>query len=125
MFAYFLSTLPRQLLEDHLKSLHTESLEEELEYGQGWDNWLVESDSSSSDESNWINVESDESKNLEIRDSDDEATNGEFDFTRSDRHDEPSTRVSSLATTKVMNAPASRMKCRLMSVRYLRQQILP
>jgi len=90
------------LLEDHLKSLRTDNLEEDIECEQGWDNWLVESDSSSSDEPNWINVESDGSNDLEISDSDDETANGEYGFTRCDQHDEPPARVSSLATTKIL-----------------------
>ena len=100
-------------------------MEEDTGYEQGWDNWLVESDSSSSDESNWINIESDDSNNLEISDSGDETANCEYSFARSDKHVEPSTRVSLLATTKVTNAPVSHKKFRLMPFRYLRQQILP
>jgi protein SDA1 len=103
-FTHLLSTRPPQLLEDHLKSLPAENFEAGDE--QAWDNWLVESDSEpSSDESDWINVESDGSNNLEVSDSDSEMADGESGFARSNRHEQSSARVSSLATTKVRNAP--------------------
>lgn len=85
-----------------MKSLRTGSLGEYAEDEQAWDNWLVESESdSSSDESDWINVESDGSNDLEISDSDNEMGGCNPDFARSDQHEQSSTRVSSLATTKV------------------------
>ena len=88
-----------------MKSLRTENLEEDAEDEQGWDDWLVESDSSSSSESDWINVESDGPNNLEISGSDSETADGECSFARSDQHGQSSTRVSSLATTKVRITP--------------------
>ena len=98
-----LSTRLHQLLEDHLKSLRTENVEGGAEDEQGWDNWLVESDSgSSSEESDWIDVESDGSNDLQISDSDNEIANGD-----PDQHKQPPARVSSLATAKVRNVPIS------------------
>lgn len=89
-----------------MKSLHSECLEEEAEDEQGWDNWLVESDSDfSSDESDWINVESDGSNDLELSDSDSEMADAEHSFSRPDQHGQPSMRVSSLATARVRSTP--------------------
>lgn len=88
-----------------MESLRAENFEEDAEDKQAWDDWLFESDSSSSGESDWINVESDGSKNLEISDSDSEIADSEHSFTRCDHHGELSTRTPSLATTKVRNAP--------------------
>lgn len=92
-----------------MKSLHTENLGEDAEGEQAWDDWLVESDSdSSSDESDWIDVKSDGSNNLDISDSDSEMANGEPGFARSYEHEQSSVRISSLATTKVRNAASHR-----------------
>jgi len=104
-FTYSLSTRSHQLLEDHLKSLRTANSEEDAEDEQAWDNWLVESDSDSSDSSDWINVESDGSNNLDISDSDNEMADGDPGFARSGQHEHSLARVSLLATTKVRNAP--------------------
>ena len=90
-----------------MKSLRAESLEEDVEDERAWDNWLVGSDSDpSSDESDWINVESDGSNKLEISDSDSEMADGKPGFARSDQHERPPVRVSSLATTKVRDDPS-------------------
>jgi hypothetical protein len=72
---------------------------------QAWDNWLVESDSDSSAESEWINLESDGSDNLKISDSDSEIVEDEPGPAKSDQHKQPPARVSSFATTKVGNVP--------------------
>jgi hypothetical protein len=78
-----------------------ENVEEDAEDEQAWDKWLVESDShSSSGESEWINVVSDGSNNIEINDSGSETTGDEHGSARSDEHKEPP-RISSFATTKV------------------------
>ena len=83
-----------------MRSFHTVDLGGDADE-RAWDNWLVESDSDpSSDESDWINVESDGSNNLEITDSDSETVGG-----KPDQHEQSSVRVSSLATTKVSGAP--------------------
>ena len=85
-----------------MRSLHAGSFWEDIEDEQAWDSWLVESDSdSSSDGSGWINVGSEGSNDLEISDSDSEMADGEPGLTITDRHGQPSARVSSLATTKV------------------------
>lgn len=89
-----------------MKSLRAEDLEEDAEDEQTCNDWLFESDSSSSSgESDWINVESDGSDDLEISDSDSEIADSEHSFTRSNHHEQSSTRTSSLATTKVRNIP--------------------
>jgi hypothetical protein len=109
-----------------LKSLRTEGFEEEAGDEQAWDNWLVESDSdSSSDASDWINVDSDGPNNLEISDSDSEMAASEPVFAGSDQRGQPPVRVSSLATTKVRNAPNVPHETRAdFSPRYSRRQIL-
>lgn len=95
-----------QLLEDHLKSLRTKNAEEGTEDDRAWDDWLIESDSNSSSEgSDWIDVEPKGSDNLEISDSDNEVADGEPGSVRSDQHKDPPMTVSALATTKVRNVP--------------------
>ena len=106
-----------------MKTLHRENVEEHSEDEQAWGDWLVESDSCpSSDDSNWINVDSDAAGNLEISDSGDEVIRGEVGSPES--YQQSSGRVSSLATTKVGNL--SRVPCEglLTPLRYLRQRIL-
>ena len=81
-------------------------MEEGAENHQAWDDWLVESDlDSPSEGSDWINVESDGSDNLEISNSDNEIDEGGPGFARSDQHKQLPMRVSSLATTKVRSVP--------------------
>lgn len=88
------------LLEDHMNSLRTENAEEDVEDDQEWDGWLVKSDSDSSPtESDWINVESDGSDYLEISDS---GSEGEPGPVMSNRQRGPPTKMSSLATTKIL-----------------------
>ena len=92
---------PHQLLEEHLQSLRVENVGEDVEDEQAWDKWLVESDSdSSSGESEWINVASDGSDNIEINDSGSEIAGDGHGTARSDEFEEPP-RISSFATTKV------------------------
>ena len=105
-----------------MESLPAEGLGEQNE--QAWDNWLVESDSDSSGESDWINVESDGSNNLEIGDNDSEMASGEPDSGKLDQHEQSSARISSLATTKV-DVPRILYRTRPdVLLRYLRRQIL-
>lgn len=125
-FTHSLNTQPHKLLEDHLKSLRTEGFEEQAGDERAWDSWLVESDSdSSSDASDWINVDSDGPNNLEISDSDSEMAASEPMFVGSDQRGQPPVRVSSLATTKVRNDPNVPHETRAdFSPRYSRRQIL-
>lgn len=103
-----LSARPHQLLEDHLKSLHAENVEGGAEGDQGWDEWLIESDSGSPSEgSDWIDAESNGSDNLQISDSDNEIANDDPGSARSDQCKQPPTRISSLATAKARNAAIS------------------
>lgn len=103
-FTFSLSTRLHQLLEDHLESLCAEDVEEGAEDHQAWDNWLVESGSDSSSEgSEWIDVEPDGSNNFEISDSDSEITDRGPGSARPDQHKQASMGVTSLATTKVRN----------------------
>lgn len=96
-FIFSLSSRLHQLLEDHLKSLRPGNVEEDPEDDEAWGNWLIESDfDSSSEGSDWVNVESDGSDNLEISDSDDEMADD-------DQPKQLPMRISSLATTKVRN----------------------
>ena len=98
---FSLSTWLHQLLEDHLKSLPAEDVEEDTVDDRAWDNWLVESDSDTSSEgADWINVKSDGSGNIEINDSETETADGEPGSAGFDRQLSPG-RVSLLATTKV------------------------
>lgn len=104
-FYLFAKHMTRQLLDEHLKSLRTENAEEDTEDDQAWDDWVVESDSDSSSEgSNWIDVESDGSDNLGISDSDNEIADGVPISVGPGQHSPP-TRVSLLATTKVRSTP--------------------
>lgn len=125
-FTHFLTAPSRQLLEDHLKDIRPESLENNAGDEQGWDNWLVESDSDPpSDESDWINVVSDGSNDLEISDSESEIADGEPDLAAPDQHEHPLARRSSLATTKVYIKTVPIQNSADVSVRYLRRLILP
>lgn len=90
------------LLEDHLKLVRAENMEEDGDDEQAWDNWLVDSNSDSSDESDWINVESDGPDNLEISDSDGEIAGDKPDTAVFRLQKQPPTRLSSLATTKIL-----------------------
>lgn len=77
----------------------------------GWEGWDVESDSSedSSESGGWIDVHSDGDDDLDISDSDDEGEKSKNKGKGRDKADaeastpgeEPITRISSLATTKV------------------------
>lgn len=77
-------------MEDHLKKLREEETGEDDGDEAGWENWEVETDSSTSESEGWIDVSSDD-EDLEVSDSEDEApvqTKGEA-------------QTSSLATSKV------------------------
>ncbi|KAI0956922.1 hypothetical protein AcW1_005479 [Taiwanofungus camphoratus] len=104
------------LLEDHLKKLREEdgaASGEEAEADEaGWENWDVESDSSedSSDSDRWVDVESD-GDDLDVSDSEDEGERhpdkgkgkaaDEIDA-QVQPDDNAASRVSSLATTKIL-----------------------
>lgn len=98
-------------MEDHLKQLREEDGLEDEDDEAGWDNWDVESDSSEdSDESGgWIDVD-DNKEDLDISDSEDEKNVVSKDK-EPDKEDDPdpSTRVSSLATTKVCSSLFARL----------------
>ncbi|KAF9792317.1 SDA1-domain-containing protein [Thelephora terrestris] len=91
-----------EFLEDHLKSLDTENVGEDSRDQQAWENWLVESDSDSSSEPDWINVDSDGADNLEISDSDSETADVEPVSTSSDQRGQLPAGVPSLATRKIL-----------------------
>lgn len=91
---------------------------------QAWDNWLVGSDSDSSDSSDWINVESDGPDELEISDSDSGMGDSGPSFARSDQQKQSPVRVSSLATTKVRTSSIPCEAWADIPLRYLRQPIL-
>jgi protein SDA1 len=97
---------------------------EESRDQQAWENWLVESDSDSSSEPDWINVDSDGTDNLEISDSDSETADAEPVSTSSDQCGQLPAGVPSLATRKARNVPRVHTNFWLMPHRYLRQQIL-
>ncbi|KAF8509431.1 SDA1-domain-containing protein [Hysterangium stoloniferum] len=107
-----------ELLEDHLEKMRTEGGEgvNEEDEEAAWEGWEVASDSSNSDSESdgWINVESD-GDDLEITDSEDESPkkgnrkNSAKDDATDDEKDgskltaaEEITRVSTLATTKIL-----------------------
>jgi protein SDA1 len=95
------------LLEDHLQQLRAEEGIEGVANDEddeaGWDNWDVESDSSTdSSEDGWINV-TDDDDDLDVSDSDDDDN---IPLKNEGRRaegtsDDADARVSTLATTKV------------------------
>ncbi|KAF7338568.1 Protein SDA1 [Mycena venus] len=88
------------LLEDHLQKLRDEEnvvMEEDDE--TAWNGWDVDSESSDSDSDGWIDVPDDDD-NLHISDSEDEDKPKEKE-TAPDTED-PTTRISTLATTKIL-----------------------
>jgi protein SDA1 len=97
------------LLEDHFKALRGETdgdgdgdvaMDEDDE--KGWENWDVESDSSEDDSESegWVDV-SDDEKDLVVSDSEDEKEKEDED---ADKKAEEANRISTLATTKVINS---------------------
>ncbi|KAK7023814.1 protein SDA1 [Favolaschia claudopus] len=91
------------LLEDHLQKLRDEEnvvLEEDDE--AAWEGWDVDSDSSDSESEGWINV-SDDEQELHISDSEDEDKPKEkLPAPDAESAPDPSTRISTLATTKIL-----------------------
>ncbi|GBE82579.1 Protein SDA1 [Sparassis crispa] len=105
------------LLEEHLEKLRQENGKDdyqEVDDEAGWDGWDVESDSSSEasdDSGGWIDVESEGEEDLDISDSEDEADKLAKIKGRDDGHEpaqqmtfeeDAGTRISSLATTKIL-----------------------
>ncbi|KAL0947247.1 hypothetical protein HGRIS_013368 [Hohenbuehelia grisea] len=94
------------LLEDHLKALRAEDgvdLDAEGEDDEAaWEGWDVESDSSSDSEAeDWINVDDDDD-DLNISDSEDEKEKKEPDDAEKTEEPDAATRLSTLATTKIL-----------------------
>lgn len=93
-----------QLLEDHLQRLRDEDgiiMNEDDEDEAAWQGWDVESDSSDGSESEgWIDVE-DNDDTLNISDSEDEGDKLATGAQNADDDPTSSTRISTLATTKV------------------------
>ncbi|PBK77811.1 actin cytoskeleton organization and cell cycle progression protein [Armillaria solidipes] len=94
------------LLEDHFNKLREDEDVDMDEAGDtGWENWDVESDSSDSDEESegWIDVD-DTDDQLVISDSEDEGEkkDGENAKAEDKNSEDLATRVSTLATTKIL-----------------------
>lgn len=94
------------LLEDHFNKLREDEDVDMDEAGDaGWENWDVESDSSDSDEESegWIDVD-DADDQLIISDSEDEGEkkDGENAKAEDKNSEDLATRVSTLATTKIL-----------------------
>ncbi|KAJ6547221.1 protein required for actin cytoskeleton organization and cell cycle progression [Mycena capillaripes] len=90
------------LLEDHLQKLRDEDnvvMEEDDE--AAWEGWDVDSDSSDSESEGWIDVEDDDG-DLHISDSEDEDKPKEPPPPPDAEATDPSTRISTLATTKIL-----------------------
>ncbi len=100
--------LVKQLLEDHFNKLREEDEDVDMDEAgdAGWENWDVESDSSDSDEESegWIDVD-DADDQLVISDSEDEGEKKDGENAKAgDKNSEDlATRVSTLATTKVIS----------------------
>ncbi|KAH7927697.1 protein required for actin cytoskeleton organization and cell cycle progression [Leucogyrophana mollusca] len=90
------------LLEDHLRKLREETgdgAEEDSE--AAWKDWDVESDSESdSDSEGWIEVDTDGDDDIEVSDSEDEREESSSKMTEEQQLNE--SRVSTLATTKIL-----------------------
>ncbi|PBK96528.1 protein required for actin cytoskeleton organization and cell cycle progression [Armillaria gallica] len=95
------------LLEDHFNKLREEDEAVDMDEAgdAGWENWDVESDSSDSDEESegWIDVD-DADDQLVISDSEDEGEkkDGENAKAEEKNSEDAATRVSTLATTKIL-----------------------
>ncbi|KAJ6500345.1 SDA1-domain-containing protein [Mycena sanguinolenta] len=91
------------LLEDHLQKLRDEEnvvIDEDDE--AAWEGWDADSDSSDSDSEGWINV-SDDDEHLHISDSEDEDKPKDKEPPPdAEPAADPSTRISTLATTKIL-----------------------
>lgn len=107
-----------QLLEDHLKQLREEdgvgSGDDDDDDESAWNGWDVESDSSSESSDGWIDVQSEGDDDLEVSDSEDErekptADKADAALADDNVNGDGSSRISSLATTKVCSqcAPIS------------------
>ncbi len=100
--------LVKQLLEDHFNKLREEDEDVDMDEAgdAGWENWDVKSDSSDSDEESegWIDVD-DADDQLVISDSEDEGEKKDGENAKAgDKNSEDlATRVSTLATTKVIS----------------------
>ncbi|KAJ7684798.1 SDA1-domain-containing protein [Mycena polygramma] len=87
------------LLEDHLQKLRDEDNVVLEDDEAAWEGWDVDSDSSDSDSEGWLDVE-DNDEDLHISDSEDE--DNPKDKPPPDTEVDPSTRISTLATTKIL-----------------------
>ncbi|KAF9532363.1 protein required for actin cytoskeleton organization and cell cycle progression [Crepidotus variabilis] len=90
------------LLEDHMKKLREEDgIETDDEDDESkWEGWNAETDSSeSSDDEPWINVDSDDDRDIEVSDSENDTEKKMVEDAPAEPH---SQRVSTLATTKIL-----------------------
>ncbi|KAJ6513813.1 SDA1-domain-containing protein [Mycena vitilis] len=87
------------LLEDHLQKLRDEDNVVLEDDEAAWEGWDVDSDSSDSDSEGWLDVE-DNDEDLHISDSEDE--DNPKDKPPPDTEVDPATRISTLATTKIL-----------------------
>ncbi|KAK0197425.1 SDA1-domain-containing protein [Armillaria mellea] len=93
------------LLEDHFNKLQEDDVDMDEAGDAGWENWDVESDSSDSDSESegWIDVD-DADDQLVISDSEDEGEkkDGENVKAEEKNSEDVTTRISTLATTKIL-----------------------